>query len=92
MPLRAIKYKDFRQTPPASAESKFLVVALDCKMAGVASGASEVIFLYVIDYCTGAVLLNRYMRPREPIIQMRSLIHGISKSILKNIIRQGQTL
>jgi DNA polymerase III epsilon subunit-like protein len=92
MPLRAIKHKDFRQTPPASAESKFLSVALDCEMAGVAGGASEAIFLCVTDFCTGAVLLNRYVRPREPITQMRSSIHGISKSTLENAIRQGQTL
>ena len=92
MPLRAIKHEDFRQTPLACAESKFLAVALDCEMARVAGGASEAIFLCVTDYCTGAVLLNRYVRPREPITQMWSSIHGISKSTLENAIRQGQTL
>ncbi|KAM3067143.1 hypothetical protein ACMFMG_011697 [Clarireedia jacksonii] len=92
MPLRAIKHEDFRQTPPASAETKCLAVALDCEMAGVAGGGSEAILLCVTDYLTGAVLLNRYVSPREPIIQMRSSIHGISKSILETATRQGQTL
>jgi DNA polymerase III epsilon subunit-like protein len=92
MPLRAIKHEDFRQTPPASVEPKFLAVALDCEMAGVAGGSSEAILLCVTDYFTGAVLLNRYVCPREPITQIRSSIHGISKSTLENAIQQGQTL
>jgi DNA polymerase III epsilon subunit-like protein len=61
-------------------------------MAGVAGGASEAILLCVTDYITGAVILNRLVFPREPITQMRSSIHGISKTTLDNAIRQGQTL
>jgi DNA polymerase III epsilon subunit-like protein len=61
-------------------------------MAGVAGGSSEAILLCVTDYFTGAILLNRYVCPREPITQIRSSIHGISESTLENAIRQGQTL
>jgi DNA polymerase III epsilon subunit-like protein len=92
MSLRAIKHKDFRQTPPASKVPKLVAVALDCEMAGVTGGASEAILLCVTDYFTGAVLINRYVCPQELITQMRSSIHGISKSTLENAIRQGQTL
>jgi DNA polymerase III epsilon subunit-like protein len=91
--LRAIKHKDFLQTPAASAEEpKFLAVTLDCEMAGIASGASEAILLCVTDYVTGALILNRFVCPREKITQMRSSIHGISKSTLDDAISQGQAL
>lgn len=71
---------------------KLLAVALDCEMAGVTGGASEAILLCVTDYITGGVLLNRYVCPQESITQMRTPIHGISKSTLGDAIRQGQTL
>jgi len=92
LPLRAIKHQDFRKTPTASGEPKFRAVVLDCEMAGIAGGAGEAILLCVTDYVTGAVLLNRFVCPREKITQMRSSIHGISKSILDGAISQGQSL
>ncbi len=93
LPLRAMKHKEFLQTPAASAgEPKFRAVALDCEMAGIAGGAGEVILLCVTDYVTGALLLNRLVCPREKITQMRSSIHGISKYTLDNAILQGQAL
>ena len=61
-------------------------------MAGVAGGAGEVILLCVTDYVTGALLINQFVCPSEKITQMRSSIHGISKSTLDNAILQRQTL
>jgi DNA polymerase III epsilon subunit-like protein len=72
--------------------SKLIAVALDCEMAGVTGGAGEAILLCVTDYVTGAVLINQYVCPNEPITQIRSSIHGISKGILEDAIQQGQTL
>lgn len=93
LPLRAIKHKDFLPTPAASAqETKFRAITLDCEMAEVAGGAGEAILLCVTDYVTGTVLLNRFVSPRENITQMRSSIHGISKSTLDAAISQGQAL
>jgi DNA polymerase III epsilon subunit-like protein len=91
--LLAIKHKDFRQTPAAAlAEPKFRAVTLDCEMAGIAGGDSEAILLCVTDYVTGAVLLNRFVWPKEEIAQMRTSIHGITKSALNEAILQGQVL
>lgn len=84
--------KDFQQTPAASAEPKFRAVALDCEMAGIASGASEVIWLCATDFVTGAVLVNRLVCPRERITEMRSDIHGITESTLGEATFQGQAL
>ncbi|KAI8954032.1 ribonuclease H-like domain-containing protein [Xylaria longipes] len=91
-PLRAFTHKDSRQTPAASAELKFRAVVLDCEMAGIAGGAGEVILLCASDFVTGAVLVNRLVCPRENITQMRSSIHGITKSTLDAATSQGQVL
>lgn len=93
LPLRATKHEDYLQTPAASAEDlKFCAVALDCEMAGIASGASEAILLCVTDYITGALLLSRFVHPSEKITQMRTSIHGISKSTLNTAISEGRAL
>lgn len=92
-PLRAFKHKDYLETPAASDKTpKFRAVALDCEMAGVAGGAGEAILLCVTDYVTGAVLMNRFVWPTERITQIRSSIHGISKSTLEAAVLQGQAL
>jgi DNA polymerase III epsilon subunit-like protein len=93
LPLRAIKHKDFLHTPASSpAVLKSLAVTLDCEMVGTADGAGEAIFLCVADYITGAVLINRFVYPSKKIIQMRSSIHGITKSTLDDAVSQGQAL
>jgi hypothetical protein len=88
--LRAIKHKDFLQTPAASAkELKFLAVTLNCEIVGIASGASKAILFCVTNYVTSALILNRFVCLREKITQMRSSIHSISKSTLNDVISQG---
>jgi hypothetical protein len=88
--LRAIKHKDFLQTPAASTkELKFLIVTLNCEMVGIASGVSEAILLCVTNYVTSALILNQFVCLREKITQMRSSIHSILKSTLNDAISQG---
>ncbi|KAK5637592.1 hypothetical protein RRF57_013307 [Xylaria bambusicola] len=92
LPQRALTYQDFRQTPSASTQPKFRVVAIDCEMAGIGGGASEVILLCAADFFTGAVIVNRLVCPRERITDMRTSIHGITKSSLDKATAQGQAL
>lgn len=92
LPLRAFTHKDFRPTPAASAEPKFRAVVIDCEMAGVPSGASEVVLVCATDFVTGAVLVNRLVCPSERIWQMRTPIHGIKKSTLDEATSQGRAL
>lgn len=61
-------------------------------MAGVASGAGEAILLVVTDYVSGAVIINKYVSPPEPITMMRSSVHGVSRRTLDNAIRRGEAL
>lgn len=61
-------------------------------MAGIGSGASEVILLCATDFVTGAVLINQLVCPRDKITQMRTPIHGITKSRLDQATSLGQAL
>ncbi|GAW23451.1 hypothetical protein ANO14919_130100 [Xylariales sp. No.14919] len=92
LPQRALTHQEFRHTPVALAEPKFRAVALDCEMAGVAGGGSEVILLCATDFVTGAVLINRLVCPGVAIADMRTRIHGITKSSLDKSTSQGQAL
>lgn len=92
LPLRALQHEQFRQTPPASMETKCLAVVLDCEMAGTSSGASEAVLVCVTDYLTGAVLVDQYVYPAEPITQMRTFIHGILRRDLEYENRRGWAL
>ncbi|KAH7213329.1 ribonuclease H-like domain-containing protein [Fusarium redolens] len=77
---------------PSSLEPKRKAVALDCEMAGVRNGDSEIISICVIDFFTGQVLIKTLVKPREPIIEWRTNIHGIRPATLSIAASQGQVL
>lgn len=69
----------FLQNPspnPSSPKRKAIVV--DCEMAGVEGGKSDVVSLMAIDFLTGEVLVDTLVQPSQPIIKWRSDIHGIT--------------
>src|ERR1700709_1274014 len=71
------RYTTFKSTPAFSIlKPKFEAVVLDCEMAGVAGGASEVISICAVDYLTGAVLLDKLVCPTGKVTNWRSGIHG----------------
>ena len=67
-------------------------MALDCEMAGIAGGGSEVILLCATDFLTGTVLIDRLVCPSVAITDMRTRIHGVTKSSLDKSTSQGQAL
>ncbi|KAF5650646.1 RNA exonuclease [Fusarium sp. NRRL 25303] len=90
---RAANTKQTTLAPhPSSLEPKRKAVALDCEMAGVRSGASEIISICVVDFFTGEVLVNSLVKPHEPIIDWRTKIHGIRPATLAIAVSQGQVL
>ncbi|EMT71949.1 RNA exonuclease 3 [Fusarium odoratissimum] len=77
---------------PSSLEPKRKAIALDCEMAGVVNGESEIISICAIDFFTGEVLINSLVKPLEPIIDWRTNIHGIRPATLAIAASQGQIL
>lgn len=73
-------------------EPKRKAVALDCEMAGVGNGESEIISISVVDFFSGQVLINSLVKPQQPIIEWRTNIHGIRPATLSIAIAQGQVL
>lgn len=57
-------------------------VVLDCEMVGVEGGRSEMVSLGAIDLLTGEVLINSLVRPRQPIVDWRSNISGVTPATM----------
>ncbi|KAH6722074.1 ribonuclease H-like domain-containing protein [Leptodontidium sp. MPI-SDFR-AT-0119] len=93
LPPHVSRYTDFRETPASDGQAKASAVVLDCEMAGVVGNATgEPILVCAIDYVSGATILNHYVFPSQPINQMRSQFHGVTKETLHNAHSQGLTL
>ncbi|KAF4985767.1 hypothetical protein FDECE_16326 [Fusarium decemcellulare] len=75
-----------------SLSPKRKAVVLDCEMAGVEGGRSEVVSICAIDFFTGEILINSLVKPREQIIDWRSHIHGIRPPIMSIAVARRQVL
>lgn len=67
-------------------------VVLDCEMVGVAGGASELVSLTAVDFLTGEVIVNSLVHPRQPVVDWRTQIHGISSAGLAVARARGLAL
>lgn len=67
-------------------------VVLDCEMAGVEGGQSVVVLLCAIDFLTGEVLVNSLVKPRQPVVDWRSNISGVTPAIMSIARARGQAL
>ncbi|RTE73091.1 hypothetical protein BHE90_012490 [Fusarium euwallaceae] len=75
-----------------SLSPKRKAIAFDCEMAGVEGGRSEVVSICAVDFFTGEILMNSLVKPREPISEWRSHIHGITPSIMSIAVTLQQAL
>lgn len=67
-------------------------VVIDCEMVGVEGGASELVSLSVIDFFTGEQVMHSLVKPRVPVRDWRTNIHGISPGVMTTARAKGQTL
>ncbi|KAH6970145.1 ribonuclease H-like domain-containing protein [Fusarium avenaceum] len=67
-------------------------IALDCEMAGVQGGASELVSICVVDFFSGEILLNSLVKPRQPIIDWRTEIHGIGPANMSVAVASKEAL
>lgn len=67
-------------------------VAIDCEMVGVEGGASELVSLTVVDFLTGEQIIHSLVKPRTPVVDWRTNIHGISPAMLTIARAKGLAL
>ena len=89
----AAKYRDFAPTPPSSRQNpKHRAVIIDCEMAGVVGGMSEMILVRVVDYLTGETLMNTLVRPTKTVIDWRTRFSGVRPATMVDATVRGKTL
>ena len=87
------KYRAFAPTPsPTSQAPRFRAVALDCEMAGVQGGSSELILLCAVDFLSGACLINTLVEPTERVVDWRSRYSGVTRQAMATATAQRKTL
>ncbi|MCJ1463420.1 hypothetical protein MMC07_002027 [Pseudocyphellaria aurata] len=92
--LLAAKYQEFAFTPGGSNKQplRHQAVTLDCEMAGLSNGRSEVILLCVADYFTGETLINSLVSPNEKVVDWRTRFSGVSRKAMADAEAQSKTL
>lgn len=87
------KCRDFALTPAGSSQiPKRRAVTLDCEMAGVVGGMSEVICLCVADYLTGETLINSLVSPTRNVVDWRTQFSGVTRSAMAIAQARHKTL
>ncbi|KKY39107.1 putative transcription factor truly c2h2 [Diaporthe ampelina] len=61
-------------------------------MVGVEGGASELVSLTAVDFLTGELIVNSLVEPRQPVVDWRTQVHGISPAGLSMARAQGLAL
>ncbi|KAM0213154.1 hypothetical protein ACHAQD_009429 [Fusarium lateritium] len=80
-------------TPASNAlYPKRKTIALDCEMVGVRGGTSELVSICIVDFFSGEILLNSLVKPRQPIIDWRTQIHGIGPAKMSIAVARGEAL
>lgn len=81
--------REYSLSPPSEITlPKRKAVVLDCEMVGIRGGRSELVNLTLIDFITGELLINSLVKPRVPIVDWRSEIHGID--LVAMVIAEAQ--
>ena len=80
-PGTGITRADFRQIPEASTSRyprKRRAIAIDCEMVEVACGQRELVLLSAVDFLTGEVLINHYVKPTAMVKDWKPKISGVT--------------
>ncbi|KAL4966367.1 ribonuclease H-like domain-containing protein [Aspergillus stella-maris] len=72
--------------------SRRKALALDCEMVLVEGERTELAFLSVVDFFTGDVLINNYVKPTKRVINWSTRYSGITRTAMNAAIAAGQAL
>lgn len=70
--------------------ARLSAVALDCEMVETIGNRSELVRLVAIDYLSGNIILDTFVRPPQKVTNWRTKITGITSNTLKEAERNGQ--
>ncbi|KAL4940313.1 exonuclease-domain-containing protein [Aspergillus oleicola] len=84
----------FTHTPcvPRHLSSRRKALALDCEMVLVVGERIELAFLSVVDFFTGEVLINNYVKPTERVINWSTRYSGITRAAMNAARAAGRAL
>ncbi|GAB0134912.1 hypothetical protein EsDP_00003264 [Epichloe bromicola] len=82
----------FYETPTGSLPSHVAAVALDCEMGTASSGESELIRISVVDYFTGAVLLDKLVYPNVRMAHYNTRFSGVTRHAMEEARRRHNCL
>jgi DNA polymerase III epsilon subunit-like protein len=87
------KYEVFAPSPsPSRHLPKRRAVALDCEMAGVQGGSSELILVCMVDFFSGESLVNTLVQPTVRVVNWRTRYSGVTRKQMDAAAAQGNTL
>jgi RNA exonuclease 1 len=78
-------------TPPGRSDIRF-AVAIDCEMGTAMSGDSELIRVTMIDYFSGAILVDNIVEPDVPMRHLNTRFSGVSWADVKMARRKRTCL
>lgn len=67
-------------------------IALRCEMVRVPNDRLALAFIGMIDFLTGDILINKYVRPVERIVDWRSEVTGVTRLIINRAIDDDEIL
>ncbi|KAB8256461.1 ribonuclease H-like domain-containing protein [Aspergillus pseudonomiae] len=84
--------KYFLETPVLNLYGTRRAIVIDCEMVQVRRWQREVAFLSAVDFLTGEVLINNYVRPTGKVTDWTTRISGITPAAMAEAVARGQAL
>ncbi|OOO07084.1 Exonuclease RNase T and DNA polymerase III [Aspergillus oryzae] len=88
----AVARNHFLETPVLNLYGARRAVVIDCEMVQVRRWQREVAFLSAVDFLTGEVLINNYVRPTGKVTDWTTRISGITPAAMAEAVARGQAL
>lgn len=86
---------EFKETPGSTVpglNDKHQAVVIDCEMVTLSSNINELAFISAVDFVSGEVLINNFVRPSANVKNWNTRTSGITPSIMNRAIRSGQAI
>lgn len=89
----SIPYEDFLPVPHSKPSTeKRLAIVIDCEMVEAADERRMLAYLSAIDFFTGEVLVNNYVKPTERIHNWKTQFSGVTPALMSCACAAGQAI